>query len=71
MEFVIVRPGGLKSEPGTGKGVLTEDASGEAGRCGCLHLLCKSARVGISADRAGPLVGAGHWQKGAHHGCLG
>lgn len=29
MQFVIVRPGGLKSEPGTGKGVLTEDTTGE------------------------------------------
>lgn len=28
MEFVIVRPGGLKSEPATGKGVLTEDKKG-------------------------------------------
>ena len=28
MQFVIVRPGGLKSEPGTGKGVLTEDPTG-------------------------------------------
>ena len=25
MEWVIIRPGGLNSEPGTGKGVLTED----------------------------------------------
>ena len=27
MEYVIIRPGGLKSEPATGKGVLTEDTS--------------------------------------------
>ena len=27
MEFCIVRPGGLKSEPATGTGVLTEDTS--------------------------------------------
>lgn len=33
MEFVIVRPGGLKSEPGTGKGVLTEDTT----VCGSIH----------------------------------
>lgn len=29
MDYVIIRPGGLKSEPGTGKGVLTEDTKGE------------------------------------------
>ena len=33
MEFTIVRPGGLKSEPATGQGVLTEDAS----VCGAVH----------------------------------
>lgn len=27
MEWVIIRPGGLKSEPATGKGVLTEDVT--------------------------------------------
>lgn len=33
MEFVIVRPGGLKSEPSTGDGILTE--SNEI--CGAIH----------------------------------
>ncbi|GMH40573.1 hypothetical protein BSKO_08477 [Bryopsis sp. KO-2023] len=33
MEFVIVRPGGLKSEPKTGSGVLTEDST----VCGAVH----------------------------------
>jgi len=33
MPFVIVRPGGLKSEPATGTGVLTEDTS----ICGAIH----------------------------------
>jgi NAD(P)H-binding len=33
MEYVIVRPGGLKSEPATGKGVLTEDNT----VCGAIH----------------------------------
>jgi NAD(P)H-binding len=33
MEYTIVRPGGLKSEPATGQGVLTEDAS----VCGAVH----------------------------------
>jgi hypothetical protein len=33
MPFVIIRPGGLKSEPATGKGVLTEDKS----ICGAIH----------------------------------
>jgi len=33
LEFVIVRPGGLKSEPKTGSGVLTEDTS----VCGAIH----------------------------------
>jgi hypothetical protein len=27
IEFVIIRPGGLKSEPATGRGVLTTDTS--------------------------------------------
>ena len=33
MPFVIVRPGGLKTEPATGTGVLTEDTS----ICGAIH----------------------------------
>ena len=33
MEFVIIRPGGLKSEPATGNGVLTEDKT----VCGAIH----------------------------------
>ena len=43
MEFVIVRPGGLKSEPKTDNGVLTKDTS----VCGPIHredvasLVCK------------------------------
>ena len=31
--YTIIRPGGLKSEPGTGNGVLTEDTS----VCGAIH----------------------------------
>lgn len=27
MQWTIIRPGGLKSEPGTGSGILTEDRS--------------------------------------------
>lgn len=44
MEYVIIRPGGLKSEPATGTGVLTEDTS----ICGAIHradvakLACKA-----------------------------
>eukprot|EP00241_Pyramimonas_parkeae_P004781 CAMPEP_0114257418 /NCGR_PEP_ID=MMETSP0058-20121206/18721_1 /TAXON_ID=36894 /ORGANISM="Pyramimonas parkeae, CCMP726" /LENGTH=354 /DNA_ID=CAMNT_0001372141 /DNA_START=83 /DNA_END=1148 /DNA_ORIENTATION=- len=44
MEFVIIRPGGLKTEPATNKGVLTEDTS----ICGAIHredvakLVCKA-----------------------------
>lgn len=33
MEYVIVRPGGLKSDPATGNGVLTEDVR----VCGAIH----------------------------------
>ena len=33
MEFTIIRPGGLKSEPATGAGVLTEDKQ----VCGAVH----------------------------------
>lgn len=33
MDFTIIRPGGLKSEPGTGTGVLAEDP----GVCGAIH----------------------------------
>lgn len=33
MEFVIVRPGGLKTEPATGNAVLTEDNT----VCGGIH----------------------------------
>lgn len=33
MEYTIIRPGGLKSEPATGRGVLTEDKS----VCGAVH----------------------------------
>jgi hypothetical protein len=29
MDWVIIRPGGLKTEAATGKGVLTEDKTGE------------------------------------------
>eukprot|EP00238_Polyblepharides_amylifera_P014122 CAMPEP_0196579244 /NCGR_PEP_ID=MMETSP1081-20130531/19806_1 /TAXON_ID=36882 /ORGANISM="Pyramimonas amylifera, Strain CCMP720" /LENGTH=279 /DNA_ID=CAMNT_0041898761 /DNA_START=67 /DNA_END=906 /DNA_ORIENTATION=+ len=44
MEFVIIRPGGLKTEPSTGSAVLTEDTS----VCGAVHrpdvanLVCKA-----------------------------
>lgn len=33
MEFTIIRPGGLKTQPATGRGVLTEDSS----VCGAIH----------------------------------
>ena len=33
LAYTIIRPGGLKSEPGTGNGVLTEDNS----VCGAIH----------------------------------
>ena len=33
MVYTIIRPGGLKSEPGTGSGVLTADTS----VCGAIH----------------------------------
>jgi hypothetical protein len=33
MDYTIVRPGGLKNEVGTGKGVLTEDNR----VCGAIH----------------------------------
>lgn len=33
MTYTIVRPGGLKSEPGTGSGLLTADTS----VCGAIH----------------------------------
>lgn len=33
LDYTIVRPGGLKSEAGTGSGVLTEDSS----VCGAIH----------------------------------
>ncbi|DBB17938.1 hypothetical protein WJX82_008706 [Trebouxia sp. C0006] len=33
MQFTIIRPGGLKTQPATGRGVLTEDSS----VCGAIH----------------------------------
>lgn len=33
MQFTIIRPGGLKTQPATGKGVLTEDVN----VCGAIH----------------------------------
>ena len=33
MDYTIIRPGGLKNEPGTGQGVLTEDNK----VCGAIH----------------------------------
>ena len=33
MQFTIIRPGGLKTQPATGRGVLTEDAN----VCGAIH----------------------------------
>lgn len=33
MQFTIIRPGGLKTQPATGRGVLTEDPS----VCGAIH----------------------------------
>ncbi len=33
MEYTIIRPGGLKSEPATGNGVLTESKA----VCGAIH----------------------------------
>ena len=33
MQFTIIRPGGLKTQPATGRGVLTEDVN----VCGAIH----------------------------------
>lgn len=33
MQFTIIRPGGLKTQPATGRGVLTEDVH----VCGAIH----------------------------------
>ena len=33
MQYTIIRPGGLKTQPATGRGVLTQDAS----VCGAIH----------------------------------
>ena len=33
MHYTIIRPGGLKTQPATGRGVLTEDAT----ICGAIH----------------------------------
>ena len=33
MQFTIIRPGGLKTQPATGRGVLTEDSN----VCGAIH----------------------------------
>lgn len=50
MEYVIIRPGGLKSDPATGNGVLTEDVH----VCGAIHredvaeLVCRA----IFSDKA-------------------
>lgn len=33
MQFTIIRPGGLKTQPATGRGVLTEDNT----VCGAIH----------------------------------
>ena len=44
IEYVIVRPGGLKSEPYTGTGILTEDASvlGAVNRDDVAELVCRT-----------------------------
>ena len=53
MEYTIIRPGGLKSEPATGKGVLTEDKT----VCGAIHredvadLVCKALRSDKTANK--------------------
>ena len=53
MEFVIIRPGGLKSEPKTDKGVLTQDTA----ICGPIHredvasLVCKALFSPKSANQ--------------------
>mmetsp|Transcript_8323 Transcript_8323/g.20579 ORF Transcript_8323/g.20579 Transcript_8323/m.20579 type:complete len:299 (-) Transcript_8323:101-997(-) len=57
MEFVIIRPGGLKSEPKTGEGVLTQDVT----VCGPIHredvasLVCKCL---FSAEAANQVYSA-------------
>lgn len=53
MEFVIIRPGGLKSEPATGTGVLTEDKT----VCGAIHrddvadLVCRALLSDKAANK--------------------
>lgn len=48
MPYVIIRPGGLKSEPATGKGVLTEsrDVCGSITRADVADLVVKALRSG-------------------------
>lgn len=43
LTYTIIRPGGLKSEPATGNGVLTEDAriAGTIYRADVAHLVCR------------------------------
>ncbi|MBD1862883.1 MULTISPECIES: SDR family oxidoreductase [Trichocoleus] len=50
LNYTIVRPGGLKSEPATGNAVLTEDpkVSGMIHRADVAHLVCQCLR----SDRA-------------------
>ena len=56
-QYVIIRPGGLVSEPGTGKAILTEDASasGMIAREDVATLVCKA----LFSKKAEGKVGAG------------
>lgn len=59
MTFVIVRPGGLKTEPRTGKAVLTESSKvcGAVTRDDVAYLVCK-ALFSDNANNKVPCLGA-------------
>jgi uncharacterized protein YbjT (DUF2867 family) len=50
LTYTIIRPGGLKSEPATGNGILTEDyrVAGTIHRADVAHLVCEC----LDSDRA-------------------
>ena len=53
MTWIIIRPGGLKSEPQTGKGVLTESKTvcGAITRSDVAELVCKALRSGKADNK--------------------
>jgi hypothetical protein len=50
LTYTVIRPGGLKSEPATGNGVLTEDykVAGSIHRADVAQLVCQC----LNSDRA-------------------